>query len=372
MPKRTHGEGTIYQDKKGLWRGEITLGYDPGGKRIKKSFSSMDREKLLKKMNDEKFNLHRNIVTVTSDYTVAEWVGFWLENYKAHTLRSKTYDNYENALNRHIRNAIGDYKLTKINTDAIQQMYNRMHKNGLSANSIRIVNNALSQAFDQAVKNKLIYENPCKSTVRPKIEKSRATAMTTDEQELFIQHCKDESTYHKLFIFLLNAGLRVGEARALTWDDIDFVKKEITINKTASLVKNRDENAETKTKIIINSTKTESGERIVPMNSKVESILLAQKEDEVNEIFVFSSKVGTMLMGRNVNRAHIDLLGQAGLSRSITVHTLRHTFATRLLEKGVNPKVVSDLLGHASIQITLNIYSHVMPNIKTDAVNLLD
>ena len=83
MPKRTNGEGTIYQDKKGLWRGELTIGYDSDGKRQKKSFSSKDREALLKKMNDEKFNLNRNITTVKNEYTVAEWVDFWLINYKA-------------------------------------------------------------------------------------------------------------------------------------------------------------------------------------------------------------------------------------------------------------------------------------------------
>jgi site-specific recombinase XerD len=96
------------------------------------------------------------------------------------------------------------------------------------------------------------------------------------------------------------------------------------------------------------------------------------KQRDKEGLFVFSSKKSTMLMPRNINRSLSDLLKAKGLPDSITVHTLRHTFATRLLEKGVNPKTVSDLLGHASIQITLDVYSHVMPQVKCDAVNLLD
>jgi hypothetical protein len=178
MPKRTNGEGTIYQRPDGLWRGEITLGYDSNGKRIKKVFHSKDREKLLKKLNDERYKLNRNIITQPSDYTVAEWVQFWLDNYKKNTLKSKTYDNYEYALNVHIRETIGGLKLNKIRTDSIQQLYNQMHKRSLSASTIRIIHVTLSQAFEQAIKNELIYVNPCKATIRPKSEKKKVSAMT--------------------------------------------------------------------------------------------------------------------------------------------------------------------------------------------------
>jgi integrase len=374
VSKRTNGEGTVWQDKRGLWRGEITLGYevvDDRKKRIKKAFSSKDREKLLQLMNNERHNINRNIIIKNSDYTVAEWIKFWLENYKSNTLKSKTYDNYEYALNCHIKNNIGDIKLNKIRPDTVQQLYNQMHRRGFSTSTIRITHVTLSQAFEQAIKNELIYNNPCNATIRPKSEKKKATALSVQQQEIFLSTCKD-STFHKFFIFLLYTGLRMGEGQSLIWDDIDFEKNTISVNKTASVVINRDEDALTKHKTIISSAKTQRSVRTVPMNKRVMTILLEMKRKANDSPFVFSSKTGTMLGARNISRALSNLLNACGLPKEISVHTLRHTFATRLLEKGVNPKVASDLLGHASVQITLDVYSHVMPNVKFDAVNLLD
>ena len=369
MSKRTNGEGTIYQRSDGLWRGELTLGYDTNGKRIKKVFHSKDLDKLQKKLNDERYKLDRNIITQNSDYTVSDWIQFWLENYKATTLKSKTYDNYEYALNSHIRMSIGGLKLNKIRTDSIQQLYNQMHKRNLSTSTIRIVHVTLSQAFDQAIKNELIHTNPCKATVRPKSERKKVTAMTVQQHDAFLDGCKN-TTFHNFFVFLLNTGLRMGEALALVWQDIDFQEKTITVNKTASDIVNRDEGATTKRKTIITEAKSSHSIRTVPLNNTANEILMSQRDR--NGLLVFSSKVGTMLMPRNINRSLGDLLKAKDLPDSITIHTLRHTFATRLLEKGVNPKVVSDLLGHASVQITLDVYSHVMPKVKSDAVNLLD
>ena len=132
---------------------------------------------------------------------------------------------------------------------------------------------------------------------------------------------------------------------------------------------NRDEGDERKRKIVIHEPKTVHGEREVPLNRSAVAALM--KLDR-NKYFVFASKNNTMLMNRNIRRALSDLLIAAKLPDSITVHALRHSFATRLLEKGVNPKIVSALLGHASVHITLDTYSHAMPEVKNDAVGLLD
>lgn len=369
MPKRKNGEGTIYQRPDGLWRGELTIGYDDNGKRIKKVFHSKELDKLQKKLNDEKYKLDRNIIVQPSDYTVSEWVLFWLENYKMNTLKSKTYDNYEYALNKHINGSIGNFKLNKVRTETIQQLYNKMHKKNLSSSTIRIVHVTLSQAFDQAIKNEILHTNPCKATIRPKKEKKKVIAMTDQQQDVFIKGCKG-TTYHNFFVFLLNTGIRMGEALSLTWNDIDFEEGIISINKTASYIINRDDNSNTKWKTIIDTAKTAHSIRAVPMNNTSKNILIEQKKRA--DQLVFTSQAGTMLMARNINRSLNDLLKSNDLPETISVHTLRHSFATRLLERGVNPKTVSDLLGHASVQITLDVYSHVMPQVKNDAVKLLD
>jgi len=170
----------------------------------------------------------------------------------------------------------------------------------------------------------------------------------------------------------MNTGLRMGEAQALIWEDIDFNEKMISISKTASTIKNRDEDADTKMVTVIDSAKTVHSIRQVPMNKAVEKILRKQKDKPQNDVFVFASKVGTLLSARNIGRAYKSSLERTKLPNTFNVHSTRHTFATRLLEKNVNPKIVSELLGHASIQITLDLYSHVLPPVKHDAVNLLD
>ncbi len=108
------------------------------------------------------------------------------------------------------------------------------------------------------------------------------------------------------------------------------------------------------------------------MNKKVIEKLRRQKLKKENYVFVFSSKAETILSARNVSRGFSTILENANLPNHFSIHTLRHTFATRLIEKGANPKVISDILGHSSIQITLDIYGHVMPNKKQEAIELLD
>lgn len=370
MAKRTNGEGTIYQDKTGLWRGELTIGYDESGKRIKKQFTSMDLEVVQKKMNDEKFKLNRNIATQSSNFTVKEWLKFWLVTYKLNVVKPRTYDYYEEALILYVYDTIGNYRLDKIKTIQIQQLYNNLHKKGLATSTIKSAHVPLKQAFDQAINNELIYKNPCNGLTIPKKPKRISRAMSLEEQEIFTMACSG-SAYHNFFLFLLNTGMRCGEGIALMWQDIDFEKNTINVQKTMSRLKNRAENAETKNIRVLGTTKTENSIRTIPINKKCAEIIKTQKERE-DGLFVFASKAGTPLGHRNINRAYDELLSKIKLSDELTIHSLRHTFATRLLEKGANIKAVSELLGHSGIQITLDTYSHVLEKFKIETINLLD
>lgn len=370
MAKRTNGEGTLYQDKTGLWRGELTIGYDESGKRIKKQFTSMDLEVVQKKMNEEKYRLNRNMSTQSNSFTVKEWMEFWLVTYKANMIKPRTYDYYEFNLIHYAYDVIGSIKLDKIKSIQIQQLYNILFNKGLSTSTISGVHIPLNQAFEQAINNELIYKNPCKGVKLPKKEPRKSRAMTIEEQESFTKSCTN-TTYHNLFIFLLNTGMRRGEGLSITWDDVDFDNMTLMVNKSMTTIINRSDAAETTRSQAISTTKTESGTRTIPINKACLAILKRQPR---NNDFIFCSKVGTPLIERNVHRAFHDLLKKSGIKESsgLTIHSLRHTFATRLLEKNANIKTVSELLGHKSIQITLDVYSHVLPNLKSETINLLD
>ena len=172
--RRQNGEGTIYQRPNGLWVCEITLGYDADGKRQKKTVSSMDLEKLKKKINDLKYLNDRHMVAEPSKYTVSDWVEFWLETYKKGTVKPTTYDMYKNALESYIKPNIGHYKLDALSPINVQKFVNdlgqkSLHKDaGLSESSIKKILITLSQAFDKAIALNMIFKNPCEGIQIPK------------------------------------------------------------------------------------------------------------------------------------------------------------------------------------------------------------
>jgi len=376
--KRQNGEGTIYQTKTGLWRCEITLGYDENKKRIKKTISSRSLEELHKKINDLKYLNDRKLLAEPQNALIGEWLDFWLETYKRPSVKPTTYDMYHNAVNTYLKPTFGHYKLDKLNTITIQKFINDISQNGkngtpLSQSSIKKILLTLSQAYEQAVKLNMIYQNPCNQITLPKTEKRKAVAFTEDEQKRFLSHCTLDTTFNCLFIFAFNTGMRMGELFAITWDDINFDNKSIKVNKNLTVVGNYDENAAAKTKTIISTTKTESGEREIPLTKQALDVIEAQKErNKQNSVFVFYSTNNTPLMKRNVYRAFNKILEISNITSPVTFHSIRHSFATRLLERGADIKTVSTLLGHQSIQITLDIYSHVSNDLKRNTISLLE
>ena len=369
--RRKNGEGTIYQRPNGLWVCEITLGFDADGKRLKKTLSSMDLEKLQKKINDTKFLADRGQLADPSSYTLSSWIEFWLENYKKNSIKPTTLDCYYYAYEQHIRDSIGHNKLDKVNPVLLQKRINEISDDGYSSSAISKVYIVLNQSMTQAVKNNLIYRNPCDAIILPKSKPRQVMALSADEQVRFEANCPD-TTYGRMFLFALQTGMRIGEILALVWDDIDFENRIIYVNKTVSTVVNRDRTKDDpKTKQVIDTTKTKSGMRTIPMSNKCYDLLKTQEMNKTG-VFCFSSANGKVIMGRNARKAFDKILEKAEISVSYTIHSLRHTFATRLIEKGANIKAVSEILGHKSIQITLDTYSHVSTDFKHDTINLLN
>ncbi len=377
--RRMNGEGTIYQRSDGLWVCDITIGYDENNKRIRKVVSSMDIEKLQKKINDLKYLNDRQLLADPSDYTVAEWVEFWLDTYKKAAVKATTYDMYKGSLERYIKPKIGHYKLSKLNPIIVQKFINDIAahgiktKNGLSQSSIKKVYVTLSQACKQAVVANILYKNPCEGIVIPKKASREAKAFSASEQKNFLAQCPGNTSCENLFIFAFNTGMRLGEMLALTWNDIDFDKKTVYVNKSLAEISDYDEDAERKHKTVIDTTKTDSSTREVPLNKSALACVKRQKAANKDDSpFVFFSTAGTPLMKRNIYRVFETIMKNAKINTHLTIHSMRHSFATRLLERGADIKTVSELLGHKSVQITLDIYSHVSANLKKKTISLLD
>jgi integrase len=366
-----NGEGTIYQTKAGLWRAEVTMRYDENGKRITKTKSSKHKEVVQKWLTEENFRLSRGVSIVGSDHTLGSWLDFWLENYKRPSIKAKTFDNYEKLINWYVLPNFGKIKLSKVKGETIQQLYNEMYKKGLATSTIKNVKAPLSQAFDQAVKNEIIYSNPCKIAVVPKVPPKKTRAFTVEEQEKFLSTLTD-NTFSDFFRFAFQTGMRCGEIMAITWADVDLTEKKLKVNKTVSVVIDRDDNRESKYKTVLTLPKSDKSNRVIDINKGALAVLNKRMAADKDSGFVFPSQNGTPLHYRNVRRTFTEFRDRAELPTDLTIHSTRHSFATRLLERGANIKAVSEILGHNSIQITLDTYGHVMPSFKKDTMDLLD
>lgn len=369
--RRQNGEGTIYQRKNGLWVYEYTAGYDKENKRIKKTMTSMDLEALQKKINTVRYESDRGIIKDAKNLTLNEWIDMWLQTYQKGNVKPTTYDGYIYAWQGHIKDDIGNYRLDKINQISIQAFVNKLARDGLSLSTVKRSYIVINQAMKKAVSNNLIHINPCFDINFPKSEPKQVVAMTIDEQAAFEKYCPD-TTYGRLFLFALYTGMRVGEILALMWDDVDMGKRDINVKNNIVLVRDDDEKSDRKTRHIIQSAKTQSGIRTIPMSDKAFDVLSVQRAHEQNETFCFSSKAGTPIEKRNIRRALELVVERANIQTHVTMHVLRHTFATRLLERGANIKAVSEILGHKNIQITLDTYSHVLDDFKSDTIKLLN
>ena len=368
--KRQNGEGTIYQRPNGLWVCELTLGYDENNKRIKKVLSSMDREALQKKINDTKYLRDRNMVAEPTKYTVETWLNFWLVNFKFNSVKPTTYDMYDNCCKSHLIPKFGKIKLDKLNTLQVQQYFNSL-ADELSASSINKIYITLSQAYKRAVKLNVLYHNPCNDVVIPKVEQTKALAFTPEEQQAFLNTCTSGNTYDNLYVFAFNTGMRLGELQALTFDHIR--DGCVIVENNLQTVTDRDETSDKKQKQIITTTKSTSSTRQVPLNVAALRAVRAQRQNNTKgSPFVFYSTKGTPIQKRNIYRNMETKLQKINANENLTFHSIRHSFATRLLEKGADIKTISELLGHKSIQITLDIYSHVSNDLKQKTIALLD
>lgn len=373
--RRQNGEGTIYQRPNGLWVCEITLGYDKDNKRQKKTVSSMNLDKLKKKINDLKYLNDRKMLDAPDNIKLSEWLDFWLETYKKGQVKPTTYDMYYGVVSRYIKPNLGHYELNKINQIILQQTINKIADGGMSTSYLKQIKITLAQAFKKAIELNKIYKNPCDGLVIPQKLPRERVAFTVDEQKRFLTECNNsKSTYHNMFIFAFNTGMRLGEIQALTWDDLIDNDTAVSIGKTLVTVREYDERAEKRQRTIIGSSaKTDSSKRTVPLNKKAKLAVLNQRENnDKNSPFIFYSLSGTPVQKRNIYREFGKIKNNAKITSDVTFHSMRHSFATRLIEKGADIKTVSELLGHKSIQITLDIYGHVSGDLKNKTISLLD
>lgn len=381
MARRGKGEGSIFKRKDGRWCGFITIGYDEKGNQKKKFFYGRTRQEVADKINQALNEIRQGILITDNNITLENWLNIWLHQYKKNQISESTFDDYESIIKNHINPVLGKYKLKDLRPEHLQMLYNEKYKAGLSAKRIKHIHVVLHSALTQAIKSGIIVRNVSEATTLPKDTSEKdIRVLTIEEQKMFLKAIEGERL-KAAFILALTTGMRLGEILGLKWNEVDLKNKRIKVKSSMRRIKNRDEKVPTRTVLVIKDVKTENSEQIIPLPEVAYQELIKFKllqEEEKKQAgnaykdsgFVFTTKLGTPIEPRNFIRTFERIINRAGLN--INFHSLRHTFATRLLEANVHPKVVQELLGHSDISTTLNTYSHVLFDTKKEAIKEID
>lgn len=384
--KREHGQGTIYLRKDGRWYGAVQNGYNENGKpkmiTVYGKTEAEAKRKLkekIKLINSDGLILQNNTI---KNITVEEYCTNWLKNVKVNELKPSSYDRKELTLSNQVYPSIGMLQLSQLSIDDVQEMINQLKKKELSYSSIKKAYEAINECCKYAIIRGDLQKNPCTGVTLPKNLKHQDGDIKfyTEKQiesllkQATIKYNNGKNKYRLGYgiQLLLYTGLRIGEALALTWEDVDIQNKTIKVNKNLKQVKNRDDN-QSKYKIIVqNSTKTNSGTRIIPLNNKSIEALKQIKKITGQYKYVFSTQTGKNMSSRTCDRMFRKIQENCGFKEIYGVHALRHTFASLLFKKGVDVKTVSEILGHKDVSVTYNTYIHLIQEQKINAINLLD
>ena len=381
MSKRGNGEGSVCRRPDGRWQGSITIGRDDRGRLIRKYFYGKTRKETSEKLNRAIEELRDNrFINKSDNPTVEQWCHEWLWSYKRNSVKQKTFDQYETILRTHIIPDIGDIRLADLKTMYIQSIINKMYDSGLSHRTIEVMKIVIHAALKQAQRNKLVSENVCENVVLPRKQPKHIRVLNEDEQTKLIAALKDNYIGRGL-LFALYTGMRRGEVLALKWSDYDKNEKTISITKALSRVRTYNKNGN-KTMLTVTTPKTDTSIRTVPLIDKAVELLAEHKRKQkrymelvgdyyTDNDLIFSSSRGDYLDPGNFNRKLNKTVKKIGIAQ-ISPHVLRHSFATRGLEAEVSLKAMQELLGHSSITVTGDIYTHILKEQKRKEISKLN
>ena len=387
MAKRSNGEGSI--TKRGDGRYNIKW-YDINGERQTSTAKNLLQAK--EKLGQQLSDVERGIDTSDGKMLLSDWMTTWLMGYARPVVGQSTYATYYSTVHKHILPYFGKILLRELTTHKVQMFYGHLSTDGrvdgkpgrLSDNSIKKIHMMFKMALNQAVYNGLIARNPALSVKLPKIRPEEMRALTMDEQRRLEGAALTNKNRNAFGVYLcVGAGLRLGELLGLQWKDIDWKAREINVRRTLGRRTAFNEEWEPDgTEIVIGDPKTLSSRRRVPITEDMAAKLKAFQTRQAAGMvymgdayedadFVFANEFGKHYEPRHFTELFFELLDIAGVQKT-NFHTLRHTFATRCIEAGMDIYVVSKLLGHTTPTTTLNKYGHLLPDHRAASIEKLE
>jgi integrase len=373
--KRGNGEGSIYEHKKNGkkvgYRGAYTVYTATGPKRRYVTGKTRDnvRSKLTKAMSDRDGGL----VFDAGNLTVGEYLDRWLENSVKDTVRPSTYEVHRYMIHPYIVPALGRLKLKDLNPVHVRGFYREKLDSGLSSATVRKIHSILRKALKQAVLDGLTHRNVCEAVKPPKVEHKEIRPLDRRQTKALLEVAIG-NRLEALYVLAVHTGMREGELLGLKWEDVDLERGVLRLRH--ALVREGG-------KVVLGDLKTPKSRRSVRLTYAAAEALRSHLERQLAEMermgslyqsggLVFGTESGTLINPSNLrNRSFKPLLKRAGLPH-ICFHDLRHTCATLLLSQGTHPKLVQELLGHVTIAMTLDTYSHFLPSMGDQTVRAME
>jgi integrase len=361
----------IYKRKDGRYEGRYTV-HTPDGPVRKRVYGRKYKE-VQRKLAEAMGDAARGIVFDDENMTVSEYMERWLEDSAKGDLGHRAYHNYRLQIRRHISPAVGGLKLSRLTAAHVQSLYAAKLRDGLKPSSVRYIHAVLHRALEQAVRFNLIPFNSAARVDPPKVRQEEITPLDAKQARALLDAAKGDR-FEALCVVSLTVGLRMGEALGLRWSDLDLNERTLRVNR--QLQRMRDGGG------LVFSEPKNASRRTVDLPQRAQHALRghrkAQSEERLRATsyedseLVFTTTTGTPVDAQNViNRHFKPLLKRAGLP-DIRWNDLRHTYATLLLARSVHPTYVQKSLGHASVQLTLDRYSHWMPSMGRNTADGMD
>lgn len=371
-------KGHIRKRGERSWAVVLDLGRDPGGKRRQKWHSvrgtKKDAERELAKLVHA---LNTGDYVEPAKLTLAEYLEQWLDSARAN-VSGKTYERYEEIVRRHLAPALGSRTLSKLQPLQIQSYYSRALETGrldgaggLSRQTVLHHHRVLSEALNRAVKWQLIVRNPADAVEAPRPARKEMNALD-EAQTAWLLEVVDGTDLNIPVLLAVTTGMRRGEFLALRWTDIDFDTATAAVNRSLE---------QTNKSVIFKSPKGRRG-RVVSLPRLTLVALKEHRESQLerqrnlgaayHDNGLICAKHDGSIWKPDTLTADFARLAKRACLKSVRLHDLRHSHASQLLRRGVHPKVVSERLGHSTVGITLDVYSHVLPGIQEEAAGRVD
>jgi integrase len=369
--KRGNGEGSIYRRRDCRWVGQYLVHTAKGPKYryLYGKTRAVVAEKLTRAMADRDSGL----IFDAGKVTVGDYLDRWLADTVKGTVRTSTYERNEEIVRLHIKPSLGRVGLKKLTPTHVRGLYSEKLDSGLASATVRRIHSTLHKALSQAVSDGIVPRNAAHvKAPRPAPEEIRP--LSEDEARAILDAARQSGErFEALYVLAITTGLRRGELLGLRWDDTDLELGTLRVGR--ALVREGGRHT-------LGETKTRRGRRQINLTPRTVNALKKHRKKQLEEKMklaglykdhglIFASGVGTPVNPEIlVKRSFKPLLKKAGLPE-IRFHDLRHTCATLLLSRGVHPKLVQELLGHATIAMTLDTYSHYLPSMGDQAAGAM-